>query len=41
MPNQAKTQDPILKITIPKEGWRCGSNGKAPASQVQDLEFKP
>jgi hypothetical protein len=36
-----KEQNPISKITRAKKGWRCGSNGRAPAWQVQGPELTP
>jgi hypothetical protein len=33
-------RDPILKILNTKKGWWSGSNGRVPALQVWDLEFK-
>jgi hypothetical protein len=32
---------PISKISIAKIDWRCGSNSRVPAVQVQSPEFKP
>jgi hypothetical protein len=30
---------PSLKNNQRKQGWRCGSSGRAPAKQVQNPEF--
>jgi hypothetical protein len=31
---------PCLQNKQNKTGWRCGSSGRIPTSQVQNLEFK-